>query len=289
MELQWPLILFTTLLAWCAGTFATQAYLALKGKGESIQMPAWIASVVLLAVGGIAVFFHLQHWERIFNGFGHLSSGITQELIAIVVLAVIAVIYLAMIRRNEGKVPSWLAIASIVVSVVLVVVMGHSYMMEARPAWNNILWIVSLLGASCVLGPATVATIAAIKGEDASDLAMPALIGAVINAVASVAAGLSVGAANSALTDVGYYFDLTHPTMELLSPELSAFSGASALPMILGVIIIGAICPIVAAFMGKKSGNWKMWGPIAVVCAVIGAICLRVVFYYAGVSMFMFY
>ena len=27
MELQWPLILFTTFIAWCAGTFSTQAYL----------------------------------------------------------------------------------------------------------------------------------------------------------------------------------------------------------------------------------------------------------------------
>ena len=24
-------------------------------------------------VSGIAVFFHLQHWDRIFNGFGHLQ------------------------------------------------------------------------------------------------------------------------------------------------------------------------------------------------------------------------
>ena len=56
-------------------------------------MPALITSAVLLVVGGIAVFFHLEHWERIFNGFGHLSSGITQELIAIVVLAVAAIAF----------------------------------------------------------------------------------------------------------------------------------------------------------------------------------------------------
>ena len=62
-------------------------------------MPAWIAAAVLLAAGGIAVFFHLEHWERIFNGFGHLTSGITQELIAIVVLAVVAVAYLVYLRR----------------------------------------------------------------------------------------------------------------------------------------------------------------------------------------------
>ena len=289
MELQWPLILFTTFIAWCAGTFSTQAYLALRGKGEKIQTTSWIVSAILLVIGGVAVFMHLQHWERIFNGFGHLSSGITQELIAIVVLAVVAVIYLAMIRRNEGKVPAWCAILAIVVSVILVVVMGHSYMMEARPAWDNAIWVVTLLGAACVLGPATVATICALKGEDASDLAIPAIAGSIVNGAAALAAGLSISAASSALTDVGWYYDLTHPTKPLLQPELNAFGGDSMLPMVLGVLVIGVAIPIIAAFMGKKSGNWKVWGPVAVVCALIGVICLRMVFYIAGVSMFMFY
>ena len=79
MELQWPLILFTTLVAWSAGLFGAQAVAVLRGGGGRAQMPALVASVALLAAGGIAVFFHLQHWERIFNGFGHLTSGITQE------------------------------------------------------------------------------------------------------------------------------------------------------------------------------------------------------------------
>ena len=70
MELQWPLIVFTTLVAWSAGLFGTQALMAAFGVGKKAQVPAWIASAVLLAVGGIAVFFHLEHWERIFNGFG---------------------------------------------------------------------------------------------------------------------------------------------------------------------------------------------------------------------------
>ena len=91
MELQWPLILFTTLVAWSAGVFGTQAVLALRGEAPKAQLSCWITAAVLLAAGGIAVFFHLEHFERIFNGFGHLTSGITQELIAIVVLAVAAI------------------------------------------------------------------------------------------------------------------------------------------------------------------------------------------------------
>ena len=113
MEIQWPLALFTTFLAWSAGTFAAQGVLALKGKGERAQFPLLVIAAVMLAVGGIAVFFHLEHWERIFNGFGHLSSGITQELIVIVIMAIIGIVYFAMMRRNEGKVPTWLSLIHI--------------------------------------------------------------------------------------------------------------------------------------------------------------------------------
>ena len=93
MELQWPLILFTTLTAWGCGVLGGAGALALKDAGKKSQQLLAILSCVLLAAGGIAVFFHLQHWERIFNGFGHMTSGITQELIAIVVLAVAAIAF----------------------------------------------------------------------------------------------------------------------------------------------------------------------------------------------------
>ena len=166
MELQWPLILFTTLVAWSAGLFGTQALMAVFGAGKRAQVPAWVVSAVLLAAGGIAVFFHLEHWERIFNGFGHLTSGITQELIAIVVLAVVAVAYLVLMRKSEdgATVPKWLAWLSVALSVVLVAVMAHSYTMAARPAWDSALWILYVLGNACVLGPATFLLIMAAGG-----------------------------------------------------------------------------------------------------------------------------
>ena len=164
MELQWPLILFTTLVAWSAGLFGTQALMAVFGVGKRAQVPAWVCSAVLLAAGGIAVFFHLEHWERIFNGFGHLTSGITQELIAIVVLAVVAVAYLVLMRKSDdgASVPKWLVWVAVALSVVLVTVMAHSYTMAARPAWDSVLWILYVLGNACVLGPATFALLSAL-------------------------------------------------------------------------------------------------------------------------------
>ena len=84
METQWPLVIFTLFVCLTCGTLGGMSILALKGQGRNLQMTALITSAVSLVVGGIGAFLHLEHWERIFNGFGHLTSGITQELIAIV-------------------------------------------------------------------------------------------------------------------------------------------------------------------------------------------------------------
>ena len=91
MEIQIPLVIFTSFLAWAAGIFGTQCILALQKRGGAVQLPALICSAVVLVVGGIAVVFHLTHPFNLFNGFGHITSGITQELIAIVLLAVVIV------------------------------------------------------------------------------------------------------------------------------------------------------------------------------------------------------
>ena len=58
MEIQIPLVIFTSFLAWAAGIFGTQCILALQKRGGAVQLPALICSAVVLVVGGIAVVFH---------------------------------------------------------------------------------------------------------------------------------------------------------------------------------------------------------------------------------------
>ena len=299
MELQWPLIIFTTLVAWSAGLFGTQALMAALGTGERAQVPAWICSAALLAVGGVAVFFHLEHWERIFNGFGHLTSGITQELIAIVVLAAVAVAYLVMLRKSDdgASVPKWLAWLSVALSAVLVAVMAHSYTMAARPAWDSVLGILYVLGNAGVLGPATVAFLMAAAppaGQPAARAAdagapagLAALVGAAANALAALAFAIFLQLSAGSFADVGYYFDPTHPTRAMA--DAAATVGAQAPLLWLGAVAVGAIVPLAAAFLGKRSGNWRLWVPVAIIAALIGAVCMRVAFYNLGLSVFMFY
>ena len=289
MELQWPLILFTTLTAWACGVFGCQGVLALKGAGKKSQQLLAVVSCVLLALGGIAVFFHLQHWERIFNGFGHITSGITQELIAIVVFVVA---YFAAARKSSdgGTLPKWMAWLAIVISVVLAAVCAHSYMMPARPAWNSVLEVLSIVGAACLLGPATVAVVLAAKGEDASELGMPAIVGSAIGAVCTAAYAAYVQMSAGSFAQVGYYFDPTHPTKAMV--DAGAAIGDQAPLLWLGAVVVGAIVPLVCCLFAKKKGDaasWKLFGAVAVVAALAGAVCLRVAFYGAGLSVFMFY
>ena len=289
MELQWPLILFTSILAWSVGLFGAQAIYALRGEGAKAQMPALITSVVLMAISGIAVFFHLQHWERIFNGFGHITSGITQELIAIIVVFIVMVIYFVYLRRSgEGKVPTWVAVIAIVTSAILMCVAGHSYMMPARPAWDSVIQIASLLGAACAMGPATMAVIVELKDGATDYSGKINVIGQIIGAALTIAFVAYMTVAVSATTQVPYWFDPVSPTRDVTTAiALSPFAGEA-----LGVTIasiVAAIVGVVASFMGKKQGNWKVWGTVATVAALAAAMCLRVLLYMMGVSVYPFF
>ena len=286
MELQWPLILFTSFVAAAAGLFCAQGVYALAGRGQKAQMPATIVSIVLLAIGGIAVFFHLTHPDRIFNGFGHITSGITQELIAIVVMGVLMVLFLVFARR-AGGVPKWLGILAII-AVALVVVMGHSYMVASRPAWNSILQPLSLLGAAAAIGAGIYAALAA-NDEDAIGISGPlAIAGTALGVVCAIAYAAAMGGATGSFTSVGNYFDPTHPTYGMTDPAaFSPFAGNS-MGLTLGAIAL-AVLALVLAFVGFRSKKWGAIGWGIAACSLCSAILLRMAFYNAGGSVFLFY
>ena len=57
-------------------------------------------------------------------------------------------------------------------------------------------------------------------------------------------------------------------------------------------VVVGAVVPLACCLLAKKKGDaasWKLFGAVAAVAALAGAICLRVAFYGAGLSVFMFY
>ena len=70
MHPEWPLILFTFFLCVAGGALGAQGLLNVMGKGKKMQLASLVTALAALVVGGLSVFMHLQHWERIFNGFG---------------------------------------------------------------------------------------------------------------------------------------------------------------------------------------------------------------------------
>jgi DMSO reductase anchor subunit len=296
MELQFELMIFTLFVCLGAGIFAIQGLLSLLGKGEKIQLPALVAALGAIAVGGLGSFLHLQHWERIFNGFGHLSSGITQELIAIVVFVVALVVYFIMIRRQgTDGIPKWCAGMAIAISIVLVFVMAHSYNMAARPVWDTpVLWFYYLSNAA-FFGSLTVALIAGITKDSSSALVTKVAFFSGIAQVAMTAIyAIFFAIASASFTSVGNYFDPTHPTKTMADPASvfsGIFTGEHALLFWLGVVIVGLLVPLLAAFLSrKKEGTTPtIYLGVGLVCALIGGMCMRVVLYVLGLSVFMFY
>lgn len=294
MELQWPLILFTTFVAWSAGLFGIQGMAALANEGKRAQMTALVTSVVLLAAGGIAVFFHLEHWERIFNGFGNPTSGITQELVCVVVLGVLMVVVFALLRRSSvdaaGPVlPKWLAVLMTVAAALLVLVTGHSYMMAARPAWDSLLGPLTLLGTAAATGALTFAVVETLRGESVGKcVSVTSLVGAAANLVVSVAYLVVMELSTTSYANVGFYHDPTHPTANMVDvAALSPFAGGSAAMSV--VMIVALVVSVAATLVGKKTGNWKLWGAAGAACAIVGAVALRMVFYSVGASVYLFY
>ena len=58
----------------------------------------------------------------------------------------------------------------------------------------------------------------------------------------------------------------------------------------IGVIAVGCVVPLVCALVGRrKNASTAALATIGLVCAIVGAVCLRMVFYSAGASVFMFF
>lgn len=60
----------------------------------------------------------------------------------------------------------------------------------------------------------------------------------------------------------------------------------------MGVLLVGAVLPLAATFLASCKGRGRssvsLWMAVAVAAALVGAVCMRVVFYSAGTSVFMF-
>lgn len=299
MHPEWPLILFTFFLCVAGGALGAQGVLNVMGKGKKMQLVSLITALVALAVGGISVFMHLQHWERIFNGFGHITSGITLEFIGCILFAVVLVLYFLMMRRaDDGMAPKWCGVLAIIMGLALPAVTGMSYLMASLPSWNTPLLPVYYMVNTVFMGGLISLIIAGATGDDtAKDLGVKlALAGGVLQLVAVfVYAFMINGSAGQYTADIQYYFDPTLPDVAMVDRASivgSIFAGSQALTFWLGVIVVGIVAPLVLTWLAKKVETGKKlaaYAGAALACAVVGGLCWRVILYVVAISVFALY
>ncbi len=292
MEVQWPLVIFTLFIAMGSGILCVLGILALMGKDEKIRFPALVCSLVAIVIGGVASLLHLQHFGRIFNGFGHITSGITQELIGIVLIVIVLVIFFIFAVR--GKTPKWVGVLAIVFSVVMVILMTHSYSMESRPTWDNFFVYLFYLGDAFLLGASGTLILQGIRDDDGRFVSILTIIGGAVQTVAVLCYGIYAAAIGGAYSHLGLYFDSSVPTQGLFDPQTtlsSALAGSNSLLFWGGALVVGSIVPLVAGIIGMKQKKTALTtvGIIAFACTILGGIAFRVVLYNMGIAFYSYF
>ena len=298
MEVQYPLVFFTLFLCLSSGMLLFQGILLAQGRGTKPFHTAMIVvQLAALVIGGFSSFLHLHHWERIFNGFGHLSSGITQELIGVVVTVVVLVVMFMMLRKggeNGRPAAAWVGILALIVGIVMGFVCAHSYYMSARPAWSNFTLYLYYYASELVLGAAGTWLVAAAFKQDAAVTDLMAKLTCamgVVSAIAVVVAGFFW--TSIPFNDVGYSFHTTDPTAPLPDPTgalAGPLSGADAALFWGGAVVVGSLVAAVCGFFGWKKPQAAL--PVAagaLACSLVGGVCFRVVLYAVGVSYYVYF
>ncbi len=307
MELEWPLIIFTFFMCLAGGIFGMQGFLILRGKGAKMQIPSLIVSFIAFVIGGIGVFTHLQHWERMFNGFGHITSPITHEVIGVAVFFVIMVVYFLFMRRDkDGVAPKWAAVLAIIVGVGLPILAGRSYSMAADPVWNTPIMLIFYLCDTVMMGALVILIIAkATKCEEVtSDGIFVFFIAAACRFVVILIYALYIWLLGDTYSEVGYYFDPAMPDTPMKNSMAYAHSlyAGDLSGIFYGlVIVLGSLIPLAIGLFMLLRNNERFkkmlatpraaitWVSIALLCTVVGGVLWRCIQYWVCIKIFPFF
>lgn len=279
MMAELPLALFTTLAPIGAGAFIALAvaFFTTKFSDEQLKKIDRMTTipVAVLVVGFICAFFHLaspMHAFGVFAGLG--ASPLSNELLAGVVLAVLAIVYWIVAlagKLGEGARKGFAAVVA-VMAIVFACFTGAAYMMETIASWNTPMVPVAVLGFSLLGGVSLGVLVLALSGalEDAAKggFKMAALavliIGLVLGVAGLMVQVMSVSGMGNALVD---------------GADLVA---AASAPMWIGVVCM--VVAAVAAFMALRNSKSTALAAAAPVLAIVGVFAARLAFYAVQLS-----
>lgn len=261
MSIQWSLVLFTALSGCGAWLFVCNALGELRGESVKTAIPASVAAIVLMVVGGILSATHLSHVDRIFAVLTHPAPGIFLEALLLGLMVVDVFAYVVLVRREASAAARRaLAVIGLVLGLVFVVSCGASYMMEARPAWSTFLLPLSYAGTSAAAGAGLYLLVAALCKEEESVLAaagLYTLIGGLLALATGAAYGLSSGIAQ----------------------------GPEAVLFWVGVILVGGVVPTAVGWVARKRPtNAATLGVVALVGGFIGSVTVRALMWLVGTA-----
>lgn len=266
MDIQWSLVLFTALTGLGGMMFffiCLNVFLKKTDKGEFVGS---LASVVLLAVGGIASVTHLSHPDRMLNALQHPTSGIFTEAVLVGLLAVCALVFALMVKREmRGGALKAVAVIGMVLGVLMAFMAGQSYIMAAIPAWNTELLPLGYLGTAVAEGAAAYLLLIGLQKADEQALGFYGRM-------------LLVAGAVSLVTTVIY------------GAVSGAFTGNAVLVYVGGAVLLGGIAPAVCGALAMKAPtNALALAGAGAVCAILGAVAYRCSMWMLGITLYGFF
>lgn len=266
MDIQWSLVLFTALTGLGGMMFffiCLNVFLRKTDKGQFIGS---IMSVVLLAAGGIASVTHLSHPDRMLNALQHPTSGIFTEAVLVGLLAVCALVFALMIKREiDGGALKAVAAIGMVLGILMAFMAGQSYIMGAIPAWNTELLPLGYLGTAVALGAAAYLALIAWQKADEAACKFYAVVLTVTGAI-SLATTLAYGIASGACT------------------------GDVAPIYLVGAVALGGIAPAACGYLAiQKPANALVLAGTATACAFVGAVAYRCAMWLVGATLYGFF
>jgi DMSO reductase anchor subunit len=277
MEVSWSLVFYTLFVGLGMGAFGYVAITEWLGKAQRSRLAGSVIALVAMIVGGISSALHLGHVERVANVLANLSSNIAQELILVIAVGAFVVLYIILLQVGASDIlRKIVATLGLIAAIGLAFMNGQIYVLQARPAWNTILWPLIYTSSAAVLGLFAMYVWTILRKEEEEGV------------IKGLNSGVLVAVAVQAVLVIVYviYLAMAPFQAESRSP-MRLLGGDLALLFWLGVVVLGLIIPLLLTFRSrtaKAETSFLTTAVVGLLCAFVGAVAIRMIMYGLGTS-----
>ncbi|AJC12353.1 hypothetical protein JI75_06495 [Berryella intestinalis] len=277
METQWSLLLFAVFGGMGMGILTYVSIHVLARMESTLNDKGVIASLALLFVGGACSSSHMGHPDKALYVLSNLESGISQELIAtaIATCASLALLYTLKKKGSSESTRRIVASFALVTSLALPAIMGHAYLMEARPALNTWALPFLFLCNALAMGASAAALLARVFQSGADELRRSHLW-----ALAGIAAFACSVVVWLSAVGVAYEPDYSRSVARIATGDLAPLFWG-------GVVIAGMVVPFGAHCAAKPDSHATAGlgaAALGLTGIFIGSVTVRIVMYAIATS-----